>query len=124
MSDSDPVAQRWLEFIRRLRRYSGMWLISGSLIEASALLAGFDAGMRTRRLVGFQEWLSARHPEASSVYFPWHIVHELTADHETDRDPRRLSDAENAAAVLVLLDLVERYFTKQSSDAPNAGDGT
>ena len=94
----DPY-DRWRAFITRAFRLRGMYTETGSLLEMSALLVGFDNGIgRPLVLPEFQEWMSARHPERAELVFTALVVHEAFNTHDGPAVPTLTAEEDETAA--------------------------
>ena len=115
LDPTQDVYDRWRAFVTRSFRLRRMYTETGSLVEMSALLAGFDNGIgRPLVLKQFQEWMSARHPERPELVFTALVVHEAFNTHDGPAVPT-LTAKENETAVDVLAELFIAFLDSRTA---------
>lgn len=85
--------------------------------EACALLVGFDLAGNADFLRGFQQWISARHPERPELAFMGQVLREVFPLGESYRSPFEFSTEEHGLAVGRLADDLEEYLNELESAA-------
>jgi hypothetical protein len=111
---------RWRAFVERAFRLRRMYTISGSLLEMSALLVGFDNGIgRPLVLDEFQEWIAARHSGHAQLAYPALVIHEALDDHEAELSTPRSADEDEAIVdvlAALFMEFLDSHGKPPSSD--------
>lgn len=125
LDPSRDAYDRWRAFIERAFKLRRMYTTSGSLLEVSALLVGFDNGIgRPLVLSEFHEWMAARHPGHAELAFDALVLHEALNDHGShSKLLTPLSSDENDAAVDQLAALFIAFLDSRSKPTIESTSG-
>ena len=95
------------DFLKRVHRTSGMFLLNNTFAEACAFLVGYDKALQGSLLAGFRDWLVVRTNGRSNLVFPW-LVLEYAAPHA---DHESLTPEQERLAMDALFDLLDEYLS-------------
>ncbi|MGQ0847178.1 MAG: hypothetical protein ACT4QF_23915 [Sporichthyaceae bacterium] len=117
-SDSD-ISGGLEAALPRLRQWLGVYVPAASYLTACAFIAGYDAANGDPDLVGFSKWMRERGKSRPELHWPWLVLCELYPKDDL-RDPRHLTEVQDAEALVVLFDLLTEHFAVRRESSTGA----
>jgi hypothetical protein len=97
------------DFLPKVRKHLGIYVMYGSYLELCNFLVGYDEGSGDRVLKKFHEWLVARGKGRPELYWPFLVLCEIYPDGALPRI-RELTEEQDEILIDKLFCLLDEFF--------------